>query len=259
MLEACSIDVEDRDIILKGNIPYMFDYDNKDSRYIAGPMLQGKKWFDLYLNGLGFEFIEKYLDIEGVIKYLKSTKARSMIGLKIDNTGRHACVFLGIKEKMFIFMNNKHRETEQKEEFAFAIDEVYNLLEPNSSIGYISAIESNKNVDYFAEMKKSLNILERYREEIISFVSAKRTDDEIMISKQTLFEALLLDIASMLDIIGERELLNKIADLRGKYLNAIKRGPELVLKEYVPTHEINIVIDRYVNIIKKKMAQVSSV
>lgn len=259
MLLDYSIDVEDRDIVLGANIPYMFCYDNHEGRYISGSMLQGKRWFDLYLNRLGFEFVEEYLDIESAIRYLGATKERSMIGLKIGNTGRHACVFLGVKEGMYFFLNNKHKETEEREEYAFVKNELYNLMEDSSPIGHISAVESKRHVDYCAEMKKSLDMLEQYREEIISFVSVKRTGDELIISKQTLFEALFLDIVSMLGFIGEKELLNKIIDLRGKYLDALQQRTELALKECLPVNDINSVIDMYKNIIKKKMAQVTSI
>jgi len=63
----------------------------------------------------------------------------------------------------------------------------------------------------------------------------------------------------MLDIIGEKELLNKIIDLRDKYSGALQQQKELVLKECIPVYDINSVIDMYKNIIKKKMAQVASI
>ena len=38
--------------------------------YLAGPMLQSKEIFDIYLNGLGYEFIEDNYDKEYVLKIL---------------------------------------------------------------------------------------------------------------------------------------------------------------------------------------------
>jgi len=259
MLMDYSIDVEDRDIVLKAYIPFMFGHDKAENKYMAGPMLQGKKWFDLYLNGIGFEFLDKYYDIEGAIKFLSSTKERAMIGLKKDDTGRHAVVFIGMRDGGYFFLNNKHKETKEKEELVFRKDELYDVIDDDSVIGYISAIESKRNVDYYAEMMAALDTLERYREDVVSFISAKRTIDEIMSAKRSLFEALMLDVVSMLDIIGEKELLNKIIDLRGKYSDALQQRTELVLKECIPVNDINSVIDMYKNIIMKKMAQVASI
>ena len=61
MLLDFNIDTEDFKVIQQINIPYIFQYDSKQNEYIAGPLLQGKKWFDYYLNTLGLEFKESVL------------------------------------------------------------------------------------------------------------------------------------------------------------------------------------------------------
>ena len=55
MLEKYGIDVEDYEIALEMKLPLFVDK-NEDG-YVAGPMIQEKKWFDIFLNRYGFELI----------------------------------------------------------------------------------------------------------------------------------------------------------------------------------------------------------
>jgi hypothetical protein len=46
LLSDKGIDTEDTDIALEIGLPWMFD--REEGYYLAGPMLQGAKWFDLF-------------------------------------------------------------------------------------------------------------------------------------------------------------------------------------------------------------------
>ena len=48
LLSFYGIDTEDRKIALDMDLPFLFDC--KDGYYSSGPMLQGGKWFNLYLS-----------------------------------------------------------------------------------------------------------------------------------------------------------------------------------------------------------------
>ena len=47
LLSFYGIDIEDRKIALEMDLPFLFDCE--DGCYVSGPMLQGEKWFNLYL------------------------------------------------------------------------------------------------------------------------------------------------------------------------------------------------------------------
>ena len=69
LLDWYGVDVEDRVIALKMELPYLFAREGR--RYLSGPMLQGAEWFDLYLHPIGFTFIERRLEREEVCSFLK--------------------------------------------------------------------------------------------------------------------------------------------------------------------------------------------
>lgn len=56
LLELEGLDIEDDQIALDMGLPWIFAKDG--DTYLAGPMLQGAKWFDLWLKPKGFAFRE---------------------------------------------------------------------------------------------------------------------------------------------------------------------------------------------------------
>lgn len=82
MLEQYGIDTTDREIALGMKLPYLFVYD--DGAYVSGPMLQKAEWFDIYLNSIGFQLIEKKISADKVVDYLKDQKT-AMLGIKMEN------------------------------------------------------------------------------------------------------------------------------------------------------------------------------
>ena len=62
LLEKEGIQTEDYKIALEMNLPWLFSKEN-DS-YIAGSMLQGAKWFNLWLLPHGFEMSEEASEYE---------------------------------------------------------------------------------------------------------------------------------------------------------------------------------------------------
>lgn len=57
LLSLRGLETEDRAIALDMGLPYLFA--REDGRYLAGPMLQGKRWFDLFLLPRGFIMEER--------------------------------------------------------------------------------------------------------------------------------------------------------------------------------------------------------
>lgn len=75
------IDTEDFVIALAIDIAYLLGKDG--ASYLAGTMLQSKEIFDIYLNALGYEFIEENYDKDNVLKILEAADKSYMLGVNI--------------------------------------------------------------------------------------------------------------------------------------------------------------------------------
>lgn len=58
----------------------------------------------------------------------------------------------------------------------------------------------------------------------------------------------MLDVLSMMPIIGESELVNDRKNVRVNYKNLIRENRSLVLAEDLPLEDLNHIISRYKNI-----------
>ena len=126
MLEQYGIDTSDREIALEMKLPYLFHY--QDGVYLSGPMLQSAEWFDIYLNPLGFQLIEKKISAEKIADYLKEQKT-AMLGIKMGNEGKHAVVYKGMELNEFVFLNNKRENEEVPCEIRFTEEELRQNVE----------------------------------------------------------------------------------------------------------------------------------
>ena len=70
LLYLKGIDTEDSVIAKAIHLPYILLKDG--GAYLRGPMLQSKETFDIYLNSIGYEFVEKKHCKDDVIKTLKA-------------------------------------------------------------------------------------------------------------------------------------------------------------------------------------------
>ena len=60
MLESKGLDFQDYEVALGMELPYIVA--KCDGGYMAGSMLQEKKYFDIFLKKNGYELIENYVD-----------------------------------------------------------------------------------------------------------------------------------------------------------------------------------------------------
>ena len=90
MLERMGYAYEDYQVAAGMELPYIVARDN--GGYIAGAMLQEKKYFDIFLKKIGYELTEEKISRQKVFSYLKETKSCAMLGIKIDEKHKHAVV-----------------------------------------------------------------------------------------------------------------------------------------------------------------------
>ena len=153
MLARYDIDVEDRDIALGMDLPYLFDKDG-DS-YLAGPMLQSAQWFNRYLHTIGFHLQEEPVAKATVPDYLRE-KTCAMLGLCVSPESKHAVIYIGceladgksvdikntnyeymerdsnseeICNYVYLFLNNKWQQSDEPERFEFTKQELLERLD----------------------------------------------------------------------------------------------------------------------------------
>lgn len=60
----------------------------------------------------------------------------------------------------------------------------------------------------------------------------------------------MLDVLSMMEIIGEKDLANDIKTIRTNYMRLMKENRALLLAEELPMEDLKGIISRYQNIIQ---------
>lgn len=203
LLEMFGVEKEDRDIALEMGLPYLFSRDGESGSYLAGAMLQGKDWFNDYLNSIGFDFFEDMVEKEQTIRHLEE-HIPCMVGLKGD-FGRHAMIFKGHQNGEYRFMN-PHREGDgQPDEVVFSEGALLEALSEVNAVGYILPGKEPVKPDRSA-FQSSLSWLRRWRDEIREFCGQPRTRAEIMAAVDPLFRPLAVDGLAMMELIGEQAL-----------------------------------------------------
>lgn len=243
------LDVEDREIVLQMDLPYLFAREN--GRYISGAMLQGARWFDLYLRPLGLALREDVVDREGVCRFLGSHPP-AMLGLRIAPGRKHAVIFTGVRNGKYRFLNNKRQLSPEPEILVLTKNELHGFLEETVVIGLIeeAAPVQIDRMPYFAE---SVTVLESMWEAVDGFCGRERSEDAIREAMETMFRALLLDGVAMLDLIGEVEISGGLKTIRGQLLNAVKGGGGVRLSEKLDMGLLRVSIRRYMELVCHKL------
>lgn len=248
MLEQYGIDTTDREIALGMELPYLFVYD--DGAYVSGPMLQKAEWFDIYLNSIGFQLIEKKISVDKVVDYLKDQKT-AMLGIKMENAGKHAIVYIGMEADELIFINNKWEKEAVPSEIKFVEEELREKIDAEVVVAIIQTINATK-VSMIDKLEESLVVLQANVSEIIELCNKEVTVEYLQSKLNTLFRPLFLDGITMLNLIGETEFADEWKVMQGNLLGAIRADKNqcIQLGEYISTDKLQVLAQRYVELIK---------
>lgn len=253
LLYLKGIDTEDYIIAKTINLPYILLKD--EGAYLAGPMLQSKEIFDIYLNCLGYEFIEKNYDKEDVLKTLEAADKNYMLGVNIAPGNKHAIIFLEYKDNRFSFINNKYEESDEPDRFTWAADELRERLDEETHLAHLEKVSAKK-ADLKEILLASIKNLNSLKEDINSFSKKEITQLELRESMNTLFRAAILDSVSMLELLGENVLLKRARAIQKEFITVIKEGKEnLVLEEEMDISSLADVIDEWKLLMKKNFQE----
>ena len=254
LLEDFEIEIQDYELAIEMRSPYIFKYDEYFKKYISGAMLQNEKHFNYYLRGKGLNFVENKFEKEEVIDYLDSLKGKAMIGLIMDSGRGHGVIYCGVKDDKYLFLNNKRKDSSEVDYFNYSKEELGKHLMDTTFIGYIEkSLKSRKeNIDQIKEIKNSIKVLDEYKLWVIDFCKKEQSIEVLKEAMDSYFRALFLDVYSMMEIIGQEELVLDIGQLRKDFLAAMKINIPLKLSNYISIEQFKLIIERYKEIIKLK-------
>ncbi len=248
MLEQYGVDTDDRSIAMDMKLPYLFAYEN--GVYKAGPMLQNAEWFNLYLNPIGFEMSESELPAAQVTQYLKQQKT-AMLGLRVDNTGKHAVVYIGNKDGKFFFLNNKWEYSDAPEQITLTDAELMAQIGPSAVIATLKTTLPRE-VILRDRLIHSVNVIRQNLAEIQELCSREETVGILRSKRNTLFRPLLLDGITMLNLLGKTALAERFTEVQRQFLNALRQEPSacIILADYISIDAFTAAAEEYVRIIQ---------
>lgn len=249
MLLPWGVDVEDRQIALGMKLPYLFDWE--DGVYSAGPMLQTSKWFNLYLNPLGYAMTETAVRRSDAADFL-SRCAMAMLGLRVSQGQKHAVVFVGMENEAFQFINNKWRNSDAPERLSFSREALTERLDDTvmvATIGKAPVTAPPPRERYL----RSCQVLERYKIDARDFCRVKREPEALAAAMNSLFRATLLDGITMLELIGQDELAESFRRIQRPFLGAVREGRPVILSEKLDMPAWLAAIDAYIALIQRSI------
>jgi len=249
MLEQYGVDTNDRSIALGMKLPYLFSYEN--GIFMAGPMLQSAKWFNLYLNTIGFELIEKEVPAEQVPAYLIQQKT-AMLGLQVHDGVKHAVVYTGNKDCKMQFINNKWEHTDAPEQISMSEAELIAQISSATMIATLNPVPA-KSVDLWRRTRDSVAVIRQNLSEIQTVCSSEEYVGLLRSRLNTLFRPLLLDVITMLRMLDEVELAQRFTSIQHSFQNAINQDPgtKITLGDYLNIDELNGAVEEYIHLIEQ--------
>lgn len=253
LLYLDGIDTEDFAIALAIDLAYLLVKDG--ASYLAGTMLQSKEIFDIYLNPLGYEFIEENYDKDEVLKILEASDKNYMLGVNIAQGNKHAIIFKEHKDNRFRFINNKYDDSDEPDEFVWTAEELKKRLDEKTHLAHLEKCDV-KDVDMEEPLLKSIENLGALKEDIINFSKREISKNELRESMNTLFRAVLLDLETMFILIEEDKLMKRTKKLQKEYINVIKKGKEsLVLEKEMNISGLVDVLNEWERLMKNNLEE----
>ena len=202
ILAGKGIMTEDTEIVGEAGLPWIFA--REGDSFLAGPMLQGKKWYDLYLNPRGLCIREEPVEREKLPEYLK-THEGSMLGLRLPgHPGKHAVV-MEEYDGAWRFFNPPREGSGLETEIRLDREGLMLAADPVTTVGTVA--EHDRVIpDQRKLAEESLAVLEDNYRAIEVFCSETHSREEYDKAMDRIFRPLLLDGITMLELIGETEL-----------------------------------------------------
>ena len=136
MMEYYGTDTEDYRIALEMKLPWLFA--GADGAFISGTMLQGAKWFDLWLAPRGYRMEEERVSRDKLCVFLRG-HIPAMVGIRTDS-GKHAVVFTGY-DGAYHFINPVREGSAEPDRLSLKEEELLCRTEEEATVGMVAAAE----------------------------------------------------------------------------------------------------------------------
>lgn len=249
LLTSYGIDTEDRIIALQMGLPYLFAYEN--GQYYSGPMLQGAKWFNLYLHPLGLTFTESQLNREEVPLFLQ-THTPAMLGLRVTPDRKHAVICTAGREGEYHFLNNKHQTSPEPETLDLTGSALFSRLDETVTIGFLERTEPHS-VPLHTHLERSLHVLTALQTDLSAFCSQEQSPAAQRQAMDALFRPILLDGVTMLELLEEDRLASNLRTLRTQFTKALKSSRPLILSSCLDMSLLTTSMTNYARLIAAEM------
>lgn len=248
MLEQYGVDTDDRSIAIGMKLPYLFSCE--DGVYKAGPMLQSAEWFNLYLHPIGFDMTEKEVPAAQVLEYLKQQKT-AMLGLQVDDSGKHAVVYIGSQDDKLVFLNNKWEHTDAPEQIVLLEAELIAQIGNSAMIATLEPIPP-KAIDLSTRLGNSVAVIRQNLAEIREICSREETVALLRSRLNTVFRPLLLDGITMLGLLGNDKLASRFTEIQRLFLNALRQDATTIVRlgDYLPVDKLTAAAEEYILLIQ---------
>jgi len=256
LLSQLNVEVEDRDIIIGSNAAFQLLYNELDNQYLAGYRVQGKRWFNYYLNPIGYDYKEFECTIDEYLSLLKDGFQSHLIGLWLGKAERHAVVYEGSHSNNFKYLNNKPQASSDSDYIVFNEDELRQVTKQTLVYGYIEKSDAQYYSFDKSYFEQTLINIEKYKKLILANIEVVKPYSIHLIEKDTIYRTLFLDLQSMIEILDYHALSKKILEMRAKYLNGLECKNDYAVQDFCTDSKFVVVLDDFKAIVLDKYAKI---
>lgn len=246
-MEANGIHTEDYQIALEMKLPWLFA--KEDESYIAGPMLQGAKWFNLWLIPHGHIMSDISIARDNLCQYLR-LHCLVMLGIQTPY-GKHAVVFKEYDGR-YHFFNPTHEGSGESPDLVLGESELLSMVDQTIVVGELYTTEP-KSPDITPFLIDSISVIRDNCETIKAFAETKHDPNAYLTMMNTLFRPLFLDGISMLALADETELAHEFSSLQQDFMTFMRSSRTGVMCETVSLDRLRYLSEEYIRLIKKQL------
>lgn len=246
MMETYGISTEDYKIALEMKLPFLFS--KEDGAYCSGPMLQGAKWFDLWLVPRGYRMDEVNIDRKLLCNYLRTHKP-AMLGIQTPY-GKHAVVFTDYDGK-YHFMNPTHESSGECTELSLSEEELLSSVDQELMVGLVIPTEA-KQQSLLPQLEKSISVIRENYADIEAYATEKHDPDSYFSIMNVLFRPLFLDGISMMELAGETALAQGLTSLQQQFMSFMRGSRTEEMSKTVSLNRLHDLSEAYIALIQKQ-------
>ena len=247
IMELNGVDTEDYKIALEIKLPWLFF--KEDGAYISGPMLQGAKWFNLWLVPRGYRMIEEMVDREQLCNYLRAHE-HAMLGVQTPY-GKHAVVFAEYDGK-YHFMNPTHESSGERTELLLSEEELLASVDQKTMVGMVIPTEAEPQL-LTPYLNDSISVIRENCADIEAFAAEKHDPNTYFPMMNSLFRSLLLDGITMLELAGETALAQEFTTLQHQFMDFMRGTRREALQETLSLDRLHDLTERYAHLIERQI------